>query len=92
MKFIRKIWIFFLKNINLTDTTDVKIFVGAGQITDGVWRRRAALQLSSGLLLNEDNFTKIANWDMGHFVNFWRYYGLSFHIEIYIELYITKNM
>ena len=42
--------------------------------------------------LSEDNFTKIANWDMGNFVHFWRYYGLSSHISIDIELYITENM
>ena len=29
---------------------------------------------------------------MGNFVNFWGYYGLSFHILIDIELQITENI
>ena len=37
-------------------------------------------------LLSEDNFSKIVNGDMGNFVHFRGYYGLSFHISIDIEL------
>ena len=43
-------------------------------------------------LLSKDTFEKIENGDMGNFVNYWGYYGLSFYILIDIELYITENM
>ena len=43
-------------------------------------------KLNSLRFLSEDNFSKIANGDMGNFVHFWGYYGLSFHISLDIEL------